>query len=181
MSAFALFTVLAGSSVLAGCQARAQIKVATAPPPPPPAPPPPAPAPAPVQVGKIELPGELEFDSGRATIKGTASSNQILEALLDTLKKHPEITKLRIEGHTDNVGRPATNQQLSEERAAAVANWLVGRSVDKSRLFTVGFGETRPLVDNDSAERRQTNRRTEFHVEEVNGKPPAPEQIASNR
>ena len=94
------------------------------------------------------------------------------------MKENPSITKLRIEGHTDNWGRAKRNVWLSQARADTVATWLANHEIDSSRLVTIGYGETRPVVANDSNEHRTMNRRTEFHVQEVDGEPaedsPAP-------
>jgi OmpA family len=73
----------------------------------------------------------------------------------------PEL-RLRIDGHTDDVGQPAANQALSEKRAAAVKAWLVARGVDAKRLEAKGFGQTKPAAANDTPEGRQNNRRVEL-------------------
>jgi OOP family OmpA-OmpF porin len=72
------------------------------------------------------------------------------------------VKALRIEGHTDNRGAPARNQKLSEERASAVAHWLVQHGVDCKRLVPVGYGDSDPIADNGSDEGRAQNRRTVF-------------------
>lgn len=70
--------------------------------------------------------------------------------------------KLIVEGHTDNVGQPAANLTLSQQRADAVVAWLVGKGVAKDRLTGRGFGQTRPLDDNSLEEGRAKNRRVEL-------------------
>jgi hypothetical protein len=120
---------------------------------------------------KVTIPGELEFDVDKATIKDTQQSKDILGTLVEFLKQNPNVTKLRIEGHTDNSGKPDHNMKLSNDRAAAVVAWLGKNGVDTTRLHGVGFGQDRPLVANDSADHKAMNRRTEFHVEEIDGKP----------
>ena len=77
------------------------------------------------------------------------------------LQEHPEL-KLRIEGHTDDVGQAAANQSLSEKRAAAVKAWLVTQGVEAKRLEAKGFGQTKPVTGNDTPEGRQNNRRVEL-------------------
>jgi OOP family OmpA-OmpF porin len=159
---------------MTGCAARAKVSVAAATPepePPPPAPPPKEEPPLPVQGDEIVMPEQIEFDSSKATIRNTERSQRVLNELLSIMKKHTSITKLRIEGHTDSSGRPEKNARLSKARAEAVAKWLVEHEVEKSRLTTVGLGDSKPLADNATPEGRQTNRRTEFHVEELDGKP----------
>ena len=81
------------------------------------------------------------------------------------------VTKLRIEGHTDNTGAADHNLKLSQERADAVATWLSAHGVDKSRLVTKGFGSTTPLVANDTKDHKAMNRRTVFHIAEINNLP----------
>ena len=152
-----------------------------------PAPPPPAaePAPAPVEQPKIgeqlTLPEQIEFEINEARIKQTPKTLATLDQLADTMKKHPNITKLRIEGHTDNVGKDKLNDKLSKARAQAVATWLSQHEVDATRLITLGYGAKRPLVPNDSADHRAMNRRTEYYVEELDGKKvdAEPQKVAS--
>ena len=175
----------------AGCSCGAEAKIgdnqakAPEPPPPPPAPePPPPPAPEPKAttpikaVGKakvvndeIQIPGKIQFEFEKATIKNTPETQDILKTLAEVMKENPQITKLRIEGHTDDSGASDFNHKLSQARAEAVAEWLAKNGVDQSRLATVGLGEEHPLVPNDSKEHREQNRRTEFKVWEVDGKP----------
>jgi OOP family OmpA-OmpF porin len=158
---------------LIGCAKKVHVVVAEAPQPPPPAPaapPPPAPPPAPVVQEKIELPGELQFGLNSARIKNTTENKALLAKLASILAQNAHITKLRIEGHTDNIGTAAHNQVLSQERAEAVLRWLGAHEIDRERLTAVGFGNARPIVDNDTLEHRKMNRRTEFHVQELDGK-----------
>ena len=78
------------------------------------------------------------------------------------LKEHPEL-KLTIEGHTDNVGSAASNQSLSEKRAAAVRQALIDSyQVDGARLQAKGLGQTKAAASNDTPEGRQSNRRVEL-------------------
>ena len=78
------------------------------------------------------------------------------------LSEHADL-KLTIEGHTDNVGAAATNQALSEKRAAAVRQYLIdNHSVDGARLTAKGLGATKPSASNDTPEGRQNNRRVEL-------------------
>ncbi|MEM8966717.1 MAG: OmpA family protein [Bacteroidota bacterium] len=72
--------------------------------------------------------------------------------------------KLRVAGHTDSSGTDSFNQNLSEKRAGAVADYLTHRGISAERIVTVGYGEKRPLVKNTSAANRQLNRRVEFEV-----------------
>ena len=86
------------------------------------------------------------------------------------MQKNPQVVKVRIEGHTDNTGKPQHNLELSQQRADAVAKWLVDHGTDAGRIHTVGLGDTKPEVPNDSDAHRAQNRRTEFHVEQFQGR-----------
>jgi outer membrane protein OmpA-like peptidoglycan-associated protein len=72
--------------------------------------------------------------------------------------------KLSIEGHTDNVGKPATNLILSQKRADAVKNYLVQKGLDANRLESKGYGQEKPVADNSKPEGRAANRRVELHL-----------------
>lgn len=135
----------------------------------PPATPPPASTSTVKQEGnKLKMPGNIVFDTGKATLK--PESDVVLEQLKLFLEEKKHITLVRIEGHTDNVGQPAANLKLSGDRALAVRTWLTNKSIDSKRLIAVGFGDTKPVADNSKEEGRSQNRRTEFVVVETNGK-----------
>ncbi|APR77141.1 Outer membrane protein [Minicystis rosea] len=154
---------------------------ATPPPPPPPAaaptPPPPPAAKGPRQKatnfefvnGALKLPGPVVFETG--SDKLSPVSDTVLEVVEDYLGAKPAITLLRIEGHTDSDGKADNNLALSEKRAMAVARWLVGHGVACSRLIPVGFGQTKPIVPNDTADNKAQNRRVAFVNAALNGKP----------
>lgn len=109
--------------------------------------------------GRVSTHGIL-FATGSSTLEG--ESTPTLQEIATMLKAHPEL-KLTIEGHTDNVGSAAANQTLSEQRAAAVAQYLeTNAQIDPSRLVTKGFGDTRPVAPNTTAEGRAQNRRVEL-------------------
>lgn len=101
----------------------------------------------------------INFDTGKALLK--PESDKILGEIATLLKNNPS-WKMKVEGHTDNVGLKATNQTLSHQRAAAVVTWLAGHGVDRARLTSLGFGDTKPLADNSSEEGRAKNRRVEL-------------------
>lgn len=111
--------------------------------------------------------GKIVFDTAKATIR--PESEEVLQKLLAYLKENPDISRIRLEGHTDARADEEYNQALSERRAIAVADWLVDHGLDHNRILAVAFGETRPMAPNDTAVGRQENRRTEFHVAEVGG------------
>jgi OOP family OmpA-OmpF porin len=79
------------------------------------------------------------------------------------LKDNPSL-QVEISGHTDDQGADAYNQQLSQKRAKAVADHLVGEGVDAKRLKEIGYGAKKPLAANDSEDHRQMNRRIEFRI-----------------
>ena len=173
--------VAIASLALAGC--KASIKVGTKkppPPPPPPAKPAPKPKPKPKKKlkfkfklnkdGKLDLPEPIYFETGTANIK--PESEAVMNLVFKYMTFTPDITKMRIEGHTDSVGNDASNQKLSEARAMACAQWLVAKGIDCKRVLPVGFGETRPVVTPEkSADDRAVNRRTDFINAERKGEP----------
>ena len=110
------------------------------------------------------------FDTGKATFKAGAGSEETLQQLIDYLKKNTRVTKLRIEGHTDDVGEDAANMTLSGQRALTIKNFLISKEIKAERLLAVGFGETNPIADNKTDEGRAKNRRTEFKIAGLDGK-----------
>ncbi len=105
---------------------------------------------------------DIEFDSARATIR--SSSNDLLDKLADVIRQCPD-AKVEIGGHTDATGSTSYNQALSERRAVAVRDALIARGADAANLTAVGYGESRPIADNNTREGRARNRRTEFKVQ----------------
>ena len=108
----------------------------------------------------VTLPG-LFFDSGKSALKPGARNT--LTKIAEQLRVN-EDTRIAVEGHTDSVGSDATNQTLSEKRAAAVRDYLVSRGVPTSRITTSGLGETSPIATNDTPAGRQQNRRVELVI-----------------
>ena len=109
--------------------------------------------------GRVATHGIL-FATGSATI--APESTPTLKEIGEMLKAHPEL-KLVIEGHTDNVGNAAANQTLSEQRAAAVKQYLVSTyGIPAARLQAKGYGASKPVASNDTPEGRQQNRRVEL-------------------
>ena len=104
----------------------------------------------------------LHFDHNSDVIR--EESFYDLKRLADMIQRHPNI-KLRIEGHTDNVGSDSFNQDLSERRAQSVKRFLTHEGVDIGKLKALGFGESRPVATNDTDAGKQANRRVEFYVE----------------
>jgi len=128
--------------------------------------------------GHLHFPHEVEFDEGKATIKSTATTNTILQCLVDFLNNNAMVTKFRIEGHTDNRGDAAMNQTLSDQRAQAVVSWLTAHNIPAGKVWGKGYGATRPVAPNDTPENLAKNRRVEFHIDELNGTKASKESIA---
>lgn len=126
-----------------GCPSRAYIKVA-------------------VSKQSIQLREKIHFAFGKARIQ--RRSFPLLDQVAATLKAHPEIKKLRIEGHTDSKGSARYNQLLSQRRAQAVVNYLVGKGIARERLVAKGFGESRPIATNKTNRGRARNRRVEMII-----------------
>lgn len=108
--------------------------------------------------GKIVMHGIL-FDVDKATLKPESMGS--INEIYYLLKKDPSL-KFEIDGHTDNTGEAAHNLTLSQQRAASVKTQLVKMGIDAGRLTTKGFGDTKPISDNDTPEGKANNRRVEF-------------------
>ena len=102
---------------------------------------------------------KFEFDSAILT----QEARRILDRVSETLVAYPEIN-VELEGHTDNIGTAAYNLGLSERRAIAVKEYLVGRGIAANRMVPVGYGLTQPIADNGSEDGREENRRVELTV-----------------
>ena len=147
-----------------------------APPPAPPvAPPPPPPVAAPAPVVPVPVPvappvavnekvtfeAGANFDFDKSVVK--AADQAKLADLVDK-SKAIALEVMVVTGHTDSVGNDAYNQKLSIARADAVKNFLVGKGVEKNRVYTEGKGSKSPLADNKTAEGRAKNRRVSVEV-----------------
>jgi len=114
---------------------------------------------------KIVIREKVFFESNRSTIK--KQSLDLLDDVAALLVKHPEVRRVRVEGHTDNVGRRRYNIKLSKRRAEAVARYLISQGIDRERLSWKGYGPDKPLAENDTEESRGINRRVEFTILEI--------------
>jgi len=108
------------------------------------------------------MPGNITFDTGKSRIK--SSFIPVLNSVADVLKEFKK-TIIKVDGHTDSVGDAQYNQELSESRAAAVADYLISRQVARGRVHTAGFGERYPIASNATAAGREQNRRVELSLE----------------
>ncbi len=123
------------------------------------------PAPTPVvKAKKVVIDQKIHFDFNKSNIK--SDSYPILDDVSSVLKSNLQIRRVRIEGHTDSIGSDEYNQKLSDKRANAVKEYLVGKGVDSTRLESIGYGESHPIADNGTESGRAQNRRTEFNVVE---------------
>ena len=101
------------------------------------------------------------FDQARLT----PQDKQKLDDLLAQLKTMPEVTQIRIAGHTDSTGDPAYNRKLSLRRAKAAEKYLTDHGVDENRIVISAMGEDEPVANNATREGRAQNRRAEIEVE----------------
>jgi outer membrane protein OmpA-like peptidoglycan-associated protein len=105
---------------------------------------------------------KVYFDFDKATIKEV--SYPILDAVAEALLANPHIEKLRIDGHTDDEGTEEYNHALSESRAKAVMEYLIGKQIPAERLDYKGYGFSRPKASNQTEEGKAINRRVEFTI-----------------
>jgi OmpA-OmpF porin, OOP family len=117
-----------------------------------------------IETERLTLRDSIQFDTAKDTIK--RESFRVLDQVAKLINEHPELKKIRVEGHTDNVGSAPYNKDLSERRAASVVRYLAGKGVQRSRLEPAGFGFERPVASNATALGRAKNRRVEFRIVE---------------
>lgn len=111
---------------------------------------------------EIRITQQIQFITGSAVISPPpAASFKILDEVAEVLKDNPKI-QIEVQGHTDNVGPAGYNQVLSDQRAASVKAYLIKKGIDPKRLSSKGYGMTRPLLPNTTAENRTLNRRVQF-------------------
>ncbi|WP_437621332.1 OmpA family protein [Sorangium sp. So ce1151] len=113
---------------------------------------------------QIVINEKILFEYDRATIR--TESHSLLDEVADTIKKNAHIKKISIEGHASAEGSNDHNQKLSDRRAKAVMGYLVAHGIPAGMLTARGFGTSRPIADNDTAEGREKNRRVEFNIVE---------------
>lgn len=116
--------------------------------------------------GMVLTLGDVLFDLNRAELK--ASGESTVRRLEEFMAEY-ENRRVRVEGYTDSTGEASYNQRLSEQRAAAVSDALVGMGISRDRVETKGFGEQYPVASNDSSGGRQQNRRVEIVISDEEG------------
>lgn len=115
--------------------------------------------------GKTLVMNEIRFEFGQANL--TEEAKTYLDKVVRLLTAIPSMN-LTIAGHTDNVGDPSANLKLSQARALSVYNYLIARGVLVTRLSHEGYGDTKPIADNQSEQGRERNRRVEFGIVQSN-------------
>lgn len=126
---------------------------------------------------KIQILEKVYFDTNKATIK--KRSFPLLDQVAAYLRTNPQITKLRIEGHTDSRGRDSYNMTLSQNRSESVRTYLQNKGIAVERMDAQGFGETRFIDTNRTKAGRANNRRVDFVILEVDGKPLPEDELGS--
>lgn len=115
----------------------------------------------PIQVGGSFRLNNIFFDFGKSTLK--PESYQELDRVVKLLNESPNM-EIELSGHTDNVGSDEFNQQLSQDRANAVTQYIVSKGINSTRITAMGYGESVPVATNETDEGRQLNRRVEFKI-----------------
>lgn len=116
-----------------------------------------------IRKDKIEIKQQVHFATNRDVI--LPQSAGLLDQVAAAIHENPQLTLIRVEGHTDNQGDDSYNLQLSQRRAESVVRALLERGVDPARVRGVGFGETKPIASNNTAKGKASNRRVEFMIE----------------
>ena len=124
-----------------------------------------------VRKDRIEIKQQLHFRPAKSVI--LKDSYPVLQQVAQVIKDAPTIT-VRIEGHTDNVGRVQTNMKVSQARADAVRDYLVQQGVNPKQLIAIGYGPTRPIASNTTRAGKLLNRRVEFRIVDQEQKPEQP-------
>ena len=109
----------------------------------------------------INLPGGVTFASDSANI--TSSFYSALNGIAQSLNNYPE-TRIQVNGYTDSTGNDGHNQELSQRRANAVAQYLIAQGVSSNRIIANGFGSSNPIASNSTQEGRLQNRRVEIKI-----------------
>ncbi len=109
----------------------------------------------------LNMPGNVTFETNSSDLRPQFFG--VLDSVGLVINEFNK-TLVEVSGHTDSTGSDSFNQSLSERRAGTVAHYLLGRQVDNMRVLTFGFGESRPIATNGTADGRQANRRVEIEL-----------------
>ncbi len=114
-----------------------------------------------VEPPKVYTLDNVFFDTGKSALR--VASYKELDELVEHMTKKKSMV-IEIAGHTDNVGSKESNQQLSEDRANAVRDYLLKKKIAPERVTAKGYGDTQPVAGNDTPDGKQKNRRTEVRI-----------------
>ncbi|HKK61723.1 MAG TPA: OmpA family protein [Bacteroidales bacterium] len=114
-----------------------------------------------IEVGTKVVLDNIYFETGKSVL--TVDSYEALDQVVQLLEDNSSV-KIEIAGHTDNTGSKSVNKRLSEARAKAVMDYIVGRGISNSRLEYAGYADEQPVAPNDTPEGREMNRRVEFEI-----------------
>ena len=115
----------------------------------------------PIEANAFVVLKNVFFDVNKFDLKSESEAE--LDVVVRLMNDNPTV-KIQIGGHTDNVGKPADNLTLSNNRAKSVVNYIISKGIPATRLSAKGFGETQPVGDNKTEEGKALNRRTEMKV-----------------
>lgn len=119
-----------------------------------------------VTQGEIVILKQVQFVFGRSGIADTIDpvSDDLLGEVKLVIEQHPEIVKVEVQGHTDDVGKAQFNATLSQARAESVRQWLISRGVPPEKVVAKGYGASMPVASNATSDGRQKNRRVQFVI-----------------
>ncbi|MFI5173166.1 MAG: OmpA family protein, partial [Chitinophagales bacterium] len=115
----------------------------------------------PIGAGEILTLKNIFFETASAGLLDVSRTE--LNKVVDLMLQNPAM-KIRVNGHTDNVGTDADNLKLSLDRSSSVKNYLIANGIEASRISNKGFGESKPIDSNASEQGRANNRRTEIEI-----------------
>lgn len=115
---------------------------------------------------EIVITRQVRFRFGQSKLSQAVDpvSDDLLTEVRDAILKHPEIERIEVQGHADNIGPDGLNQELSQARAEAVRAWLIQKGIAPEKLEAKGYGSTAPVAGNESKQGRQQNRRVQFVI-----------------
>ena len=115
-----------------------------------------------VTANEIKISQALQFAQDSSVM--SAESESLIEEVADALANNPRLTRVEIQGYTDNTGAPEHNLSLSEARANSVLDWLVAHGIDAHRLTAKGYGQEKPISPNVTPLGHARNRRIQFMI-----------------